>query len=224
METGWIKAYRKTENDPVICKDNDYFRIWFYLLFNATHKEQKIVFKNEEIIVPKGSLVTGRKKIAEKCHISESKVDRILKLFEKYEKIEQQMSNKNRLITIKKWHLYQKREQQVNNERTTSEHKQECKNNKNKINSVFNNNVHQNICHFQLIEKCEGCVDCMKKRICKNPTSAEFLLRHGQAFEEYDLQRTEKLNQIVSTKTEDEIDLEILDYDFLEDPENIIEE
>lgn len=126
-EKGYIKAYRKTENDPIICKDNDYFRVWFYLLFHATHKEQKAIFKNKEIIVPKGSLITGRKKIAERCHISESKTDRILKQFEKYSKIEQQMSNKNRLITIVKWHLYQKDAQQVNNECTTSEHKQEYK-------------------------------------------------------------------------------------------------
>lgn len=224
-ETGWIKAYRKIEDDPVVCKDNDYFRVWFYLLFNATHKEQKVMFKNKEIVIPKGSLVTGRKKISDKCNISESKVDRILKSFEKYQKIEQQMSNKNRLITIKKWYLYQKREQQMNNNCTTSEHKQECKNNKNEINSVFNNSKIENICHFKLEEKCEGCVDCMKKKICKNPTSSEFLLRHnGQAFEKYDAQRTKKLNQIASMKTQEDLDLEILDYDFLEDSESIVKE
>ena len=224
-ERGYIKAYRKTEDDPIICKDNDYFRVWFYLLFNATHKEQKIIFKNKEIIAPKGSLITGRKKIAERCHISESKIDRILKNFEKCSKIEQQMSNKNRLITIRKWNLYQKSEQQMNNKCATSEHKQECNN----VNNIYMcNNIacaHENICHFQLEEKFDGCVDCMKKNICKNPTSAEFLLKHGgQTFEEWNQQRMEQLNQIATEKSQENLDLEILDYDFLEDPENIMKD
>ena len=210
-EKGWIKAYRKIEDDPVICKDNDYFRVWFYLLLNATHKAQKVIFKNKEVITPKGSLITGRKKIAEKCNISESKVDRILKLFEKHSKIEQQMSNKNRLITIQKWYLYQKTEQQVNNNRTTSEHKQECNNENN--NSVFNN-----ICHFAMAEKNENCFHCMKKNICKNPTSSQFLLDHnGQEFDEWNKQREKEIKKMQESSEETkECNLEILD-DFLED-------
>ena len=205
-EKGWIKAYRKIEDDPIICKDNDYFRVWFYLLLNATHKTQKVIFKNKEIIVPKGSLITGRKKIAEKCNISESKIDRILKLFEKHSKIEQQMSNKNRLIIIQKWYLYQKIEQQVNNNRTTSEHKQECKNENN--NSVFNN-----ICHFEMAEKVESCFYCMKKNICKNPTSTQFLLEHNeQEFSEWNKQREKEIkNMRELSKEKRKCDLEILD-------------
>ena len=181
-ERGYIKAYRKIEDDPVICKDNDYFRVWFYLLFHATHKEKKIIFKNKEITIPKGSLITGRKAISENCHISESKIDRILKRFEECSKIEQQMSNKNRLIIIKKWYLYQQSGQQVNNKWTTSEHKQEC-NNENNI-YVCNNNARMRdvTCHLGSQYKNENCFYCMKKKICKNSTSSEFLLKHKESF------------------------------------------
>lgn len=55
------------------------------------------------------------------------------------------LGTKNRLISILKWNEYQSSEQQieqqVNNKRTTSEHKQECKNNKNNIISFSNKEI-----------------------------------------------------------------------------------
>ncbi len=123
---GYIKAYRSMLDNPVVCKDSEYFAVWCYLLLNATHKEQSVLFKGEKIILKPGQLITGRIKIAEHFKISESKVQRILKSFESEQQIEQQISNKNRLITILKWNLYQcgeqQIEQQVNNNRTTTEH------------------------------------------------------------------------------------------------------
>ena len=113
-------------DNPVVCKDSEYFAVWCYLLLNATHKEQPVLFKGKKIILKPGQLITGRIKIAEHFKISESKVQRILKSFESEQQIEQQISNKNRLITILKWNLYQcgeqQIEQQVNNNRTTTEH------------------------------------------------------------------------------------------------------
>ena len=52
-------------------------------------------------------MITGRKSIGEKFNINENKIQRILKKFENQHQIEQQMSNKNRLITIKNWGQYQ---------------------------------------------------------------------------------------------------------------------
>lgn len=122
---GYIKVYRSMLDNPVVCKDSEYFAVWCYLLLNATHKEQSVLFKGEKIILKPGQLITGRIKIAEHFKISESKVQRILKSFESEQQIEQQISNKNRLITILKWNSYQcgeqQTEQQVNNNRTTTE-------------------------------------------------------------------------------------------------------
>ena len=130
---GYIKVYRSMLEHPVICKDSEYFAVWCYLLLNATHKEQQVLFKGERIILKPGQLITGRIKIAEHFKISESKVQRILKVFENEQQIEQQISNKNRMITILKWNLYQcseqQTEQQVNNNWTTTE--QQLNTNKN---------------------------------------------------------------------------------------------
>jgi hypothetical protein len=87
-----------------------------------------------------GKLITGRKKIAEETGIQESKVERLLKLFESEQQIEQQKTNTSRLISICNYSKFQTGEQQseqrVNNKRTTSEQRvntiQELKNKRNK--------------------------------------------------------------------------------------------
>ncbi|MEF2243999.1 hypothetical protein [Paenibacillus sp. IITD108] len=131
--SGWIKLHRKILDNPIVCKDSDYLAVWTYLLLNATHKEYSAVFSGQKITLLPGQLITGRKSISEQFNISESKVQRILKTFENDQQIEQQTSNKNRIISILSWTEYQDVEQQneqpVNNKRTTTE--QQVNTNKN---------------------------------------------------------------------------------------------
>ena len=139
---GWIKWHRKVLDNPIIMKDKDYFAIWGYLLLNATHKEYDTLFNGKRITLKEGQLIIGRKSIAEKLKIDESKVQRILKSFENEQQIEQQTTSRNRLISIINWHEYQQNEQQVeqqvNNDCTTNEQQvntnKNIKNNKNEKN------------------------------------------------------------------------------------------
>lgn len=138
---GWVCLYRKILENPIICKDSDYFAVWCYLLLSATHKKTSVLFKGKKIVLLPGQLITGRKSIAKKFKIDESKVQRILKTLENEQQIEQQTSSQNRLITIINWYQYQEIEQQnaqqVNNECTTSE--QRVNTNNNETNNIYNN-------------------------------------------------------------------------------------
>lgn len=138
---GWVCLYRKILENPIICKDSDYFAVWCYLLLSATHKKASALFKGKKIVLLPGQLITGRKSIAKKFKIDESKVQRILKTLENEQQIEQQTSSQNRLITIINWYQYQEIEQQnaqqVNNECTTSE--QRVNTNNNETNNIYNN-------------------------------------------------------------------------------------
>lgn len=136
---GWIKLHRKTLDNPIITKDSDYLAVWIYLLLNTTHKEYDVLFKGERVTLKRGQLLTGRKSISEKLKIDENKVQRILKSLENEHQIEQQKSNKNRLITIVSWDKYQQNEQQLNNKRTTTE--QQVNTNKNVKNIKNDNNI-----------------------------------------------------------------------------------
>lgn len=140
---GWIKLHRKTLDNPIITKDSDYLAVWIYLLLNTTHKEYDVLFKGERVTLKRGQLLTGRKSISEKLKIDENKVQRILKSLENEHQIEQQKSNKNRLITIVSWDKYQQdeqqNEQQLNNKRTTTE--QQVNTNKNVKNIKNDDNI-----------------------------------------------------------------------------------
>ena len=132
---GFIYLHRKMLDNPIICKDNDHIAVWIYLLLNATHKGYDVIFEGERFTLKPGQLITGRKSIASKLKINESKVQRILKKFESEQQIEQQTTSRNRLISILNWSIYQNNEQQieqqVNNNRTTSEQQVNTNNNVN---------------------------------------------------------------------------------------------
>lgn len=139
---GYIKFHRKILDNPIVCKDAAYFAVWGYLLLNATHRDYQTVFKSEKVTLHPGQLITGRKEIAKKFKVDESKVQRILKKLEIEHQIEQQTCNENRLITILNWSEYQSSEQPieqpVNNECTTDE--QRVNTNKNYKNVRNNTN------------------------------------------------------------------------------------
>ena len=147
MNDGYVKLYRKTLDNPIIIKDNDYFRVWIQLLLMANHSNRKVIFGNQTIELKAGELITGREELAKKCNITSSKVERILKRLKIEQQIEQQTCSKGRLITIQNWKQYQiteqQSEQQVNNERTTSE--QRANTNKNDKNVKNERIIKENI-------------------------------------------------------------------------------
>lgn len=141
---GYIKLYRQILKNPVVCKDSDHFSIWIYLLLNATHDNLDAIFNGVRITLQPGQLITGRKSISSELHIDESKVRRVLNLFENDQQISRQRSNKNSLITILKWSLYQgsdqQNEQQPTNNRPTSDQQVTTNKNEKNVNNDKNDN------------------------------------------------------------------------------------
>ena len=123
---GWIKLHRKVQQSA-IWTDSCAVHLWVHLLLKANHEDNEVFMNSNIIEVKRGQLLTGRKKLSAETGINESKIQRLLKTFEKCHMIEQRTNNANRLISILNYDSYQVSEQPVNNERTTSEHKQECK-------------------------------------------------------------------------------------------------
>ena len=122
---GWIKLHRCLLDNPIVMKDADHLAVWTYLLLEATHKDIQKLFKGKKITLKPGQLITGRIVISDTLKISESKVRRILNEFESDHQIDRQRSNKNSLITVLNWDLYQSADQQddqqVTNKRPTSD-------------------------------------------------------------------------------------------------------
>ena len=188
---GFIKLHRKLLENPIIMKDAEYLAIWVYLLLEATHKKLDKVFKGKRITLNPGQLITGRNVIAKALKVNSSKVQRVLDDFQKEQQIEQQMSNQNRLISIVKWDEYQNFEQQVNNNRTTTEQQlntlqeyKECKN----IENDKKNNINTLIQEFnelwQLYPKKQGKTDAQKK-YCKYRNEGTSYEKVYQGLKEY---------------------------------------
>lgn len=171
--TGYIKAYRSLLENPLVCRDTETFAVWNYLLLSVNHAEQKVLFGGKSITMLPGQMITGRKKIADFWKISESKVERILNLLENEQQIEQQKSNKNRLITVLNWQKYQNSEQQieqqVNNNRTTSEQQvntnKNIKNDNNINNYTTRTRVKKKYGEFQNVFLTDAEIEKLKKQL-----------------------------------------------------------
>lgn len=138
---GWISIHRKILDNPIVCKDSETFAIWLYLLLSATHKEIPAVFKGKKITLKKGQLITGILSISKKLKINKDKIQRTLKCFEVDKQIEQQTSNKNRLITILNWKQYQdidnQNDKQMINKCETTDKQLITNNNVNNVNNIY---------------------------------------------------------------------------------------
>lgn len=114
----WFKVERSIFENGIINRDSEYLAIWIYLLSRAAYKPQQFIFNGKPIELYEGQFITSRKKISDALGITESKVQRVLSLFEKAHLIEQQTCSKNRIITVLGQPLCQKSEQA--NERLTN--------------------------------------------------------------------------------------------------------
>ena len=124
MHRGYIKLWRKVE-DSFLMLDSEAFHLWFVLLMLANHQDKEHLFNAQKVIIKRGQLISGRHSLSDRTSINESKVYRLLELFEHEQLIEQQKNNRYSIISILNYNEYQSNEQQneqpVNNQRTTSE-------------------------------------------------------------------------------------------------------
>lgn len=140
---GWVKLYRKSLDSSVFSNPN-LWQVWTYCLMRANHRETKIVFNGEEIILLPGSFITGRFQGAKDCFMKESTFRDQLSKLEKMKNLDIKSDNKKSLITVVKWASYQGEDFQPDstsdNNPTTTRHRQECKNER-KIKSISIQNI-----------------------------------------------------------------------------------
>lgn len=132
MNNGFIKLFRCIE-DSFFWNDSQAVHLWIQLLLSANHRDKEMLLSGEKVIIKSGQFVCSRKTLSLKTGINESKIQRILKVFESEQMIEQQMNSKYRMISISNWSKYQGseqvNEQQMNSRRTTDEQQMNTNNN-----------------------------------------------------------------------------------------------
>lgn len=100
MVEGFIIFPRWMYSDGVLNGDRDYWSVWSYLMFNVNYFDTQVIIKNEVLTVHKDQIFTTRRKISEAIGVSETKVDKALKLFEKVGYIKMKSDRRGRLISL----------------------------------------------------------------------------------------------------------------------------
>lgn len=131
MEQGWIKLHRKLLENPLMKKPT-WAWLWVVLLLKANHKENKMIWNNNVIIIKEGQFITGRKELSKDSGIPESTIENILNYLENQQQIQQQKESKYRLITIVNWKLHQSSDTQSDNKPTTKQQQADTNKNDNK--------------------------------------------------------------------------------------------
>jgi len=129
---GFIFLHRKILENP-IAQNPTIAWLWITLLLLANHQNHKIIWNKEEITIKRGQLLTGRKQLSQQTGIPETTIERHLDYLAKNgHQIEQQKTNKFRIITILNWDTYQKRTPK----RTTNGQQMDTYNKVNKVNNT----------------------------------------------------------------------------------------
>lgn len=142
--TGWIKIHRELMEKAIWkCSSPEQKAILITLLMMASHKEQEWEWQGKKFTIKPGQFITSLKSIRENAGsgISIQNVRTALERFEKYEFLTSKSTNKNRLITVANWGLYQEQDDKLTSKLTSSQQAannyQECKNERSNISAQF---------------------------------------------------------------------------------------
>ena len=115
MNEGFIKLYRSMTSWEWY-QDANTTRVFLHLLLNANLEESR--FKNH--VIPKGSLVIGRKSLAETLGITEQNVRTALNHLKSTNEITIKSTNRFSIVTIVNWEKYQINKKQSTNKLTNN--------------------------------------------------------------------------------------------------------
>lgn len=119
---GWIKLHKKLLKNPIFLHPK-ILQLFLYCLLSANYEEKRILWNDKEQIIPRGSFITGRKRLAEDTKQAETTIYRNLKILSNLGMISLKTNNRFTLIDVVNYCNYQvsysESEQQVDNKRTT---------------------------------------------------------------------------------------------------------
>lgn len=108
-----MKGYIKIERSIIehgIFSDAEYFRAWIYILCNAGFKDKTSLTKYGVDHLPAGSFITSIGKFGAVFGWSWRRAERFLNLLERENMVKTKRSNRNTVITVVNWGVYQLRE------------------------------------------------------------------------------------------------------------------
>lgn len=139
---GWIKLHRKLLENPIM-KKPELLQLFVFCLLKANHEDGKAFWGMNEMEVKRGQFITGRFELAYALNCKPETIYKRLQTLRKMNIVNTESNNKNTLVTIVNYELYQAEEEKSNNksnnEVTTNEQQSNTnKNDKNVRNKELN--------------------------------------------------------------------------------------
>ena len=126
----WVKLHRKILYNPIF-KNAELYQLYSFCLLRAGYEEGE-AFEGDDIVkLEKGQFVTGRIKLSEALGQNPSTIYKRLKKLEKLGYIELKSNNKNTIVTVVNWELYQAKNEKVTTNGQQSNTNKKLKNFKN---------------------------------------------------------------------------------------------
>lgn len=146
INAGYIKLYRKLLDNPIM-KKPDLLQLFIYCLLKANHEPERIIFNGQEIVIQRGSFVTGRFALETDLGCKGITLYKRLQKLKNLDFLTLSSNNKFTVVTVVNYELYQSTETEsnnkLNNKVTTKE--QQSNTNKNDKNDKNDKNNKKNI-------------------------------------------------------------------------------
>lgn len=210
MNEVWIKLHNKILNWEWY-QDYKTKALFIHCLLKANWQDGKYMGIN----IPRGSFITGRKKLSQELGMSEQEVRTSLKKLEKSQNITIKTTNKYSVISIENYNVYQWNNQQITTEQPLSK-------NKNNINNIYVKKIEQNLgrtlapLEIELIESWVKELDDFRKidyAIKETITNGVRNLKYTNAILENI--KDKRYEELISYEKEEESYIEIPEYDWL---------
>lgn len=181
--TGWISLHRSVEDHWLFQEKRKFskFEAWVDLLLMVNHKDNKVMFDNELILVKRGQRITSIRQLGERWDWSRTKVDSFLKLLESDGMILTKKDTKKTLLSIVNYDLYQNEDLQKRHQKDTEKPRKSHDNDTEKPQKDTNNN--DNNVNNELITNNN---DNKQKHDNKQKQRSEYEQRVGRIFKAYE--------------------------------------
>lgn len=212
----WIKLHSKILNWEWY-KDYKTKSLFIHCLLKANWQDGKY----RGVKVPRGSFITGRKKLSEELGMSEQNIKTALKHLKSTNEITIKSTKKFSIISINNYDMYQQTNQQTNQQLTNNQPQSK---NIDIINNNYINKIEQNFgrtlapLEVEMIERWVEENDDLRKidyAIKETIMNGKWNLKYTNAILENT--KNKKYEELINTKNEDEEVLDIPDYDWLND-------
>ena len=107
MHRGYIKLYRKSEENPLYFADTfTKWQAWSDLILIANHSQKTLSIRGNLIKINRGQTAYSEESLAQRWKWSRGKVRRFINYLKTEQQIEQQQSNILNILTIKNYNIY----------------------------------------------------------------------------------------------------------------------